>query len=225
MNAVELLHAEAGSTPSGTGSYTYYTNVRVVVADLAHDKSVGLWGRNRFSGVWQFYPFGYVASLPGGVELWSGHIVNEQIDAFDVRYLTSGQAYWDNNGGHDYLLDTTAAASTDGIGSAVIGRNVQVVSWGNSGAGQLVTGILVRDAAYAKQVGIVYTTDHWATAHTVYANFDEQFPPLDATYQLPAELWHVSVPLGPGQSGEFAAFTLMNGATFWDNNYWLNYAF
>ena len=43
MSVIALLNAEAGSTPSGTGSFTYFTNFRVLVENLAFIKLVGIW--------------------------------------------------------------------------------------------------------------------------------------------------------------------------------------
>jgi hypothetical protein len=40
-----------------------------------------------------------------------------------------------------------------------------------------------------------------------------------------AELWEVNVPLGGGENGGFAAFYAVDGATYWDNNFALNYSF
>ncbi len=37
MAAVALLNAEAGSAPSGTGSFSYFSNARVVVENLAFE--------------------------------------------------------------------------------------------------------------------------------------------------------------------------------------------
>ena len=71
MAAVALLNAEAGSTPSGTGSFSYFTNARVVLENLAFDKIVGIWGHNPASGSWGFFPCSFGRSVPNNREVWS----------------------------------------------------------------------------------------------------------------------------------------------------------
>src|SRR5215813_9485993 len=116
MAAVALLNAEAGSTPSGTGSFTYFTNFRVVVENLAFTKTVGIWGHNQLTGDWVFFPCSFARPVLGNKEIWQSHILEVQIDQFDVVYQVAGNTYWDNNAGFNFILDT-AAAQTDGIGT------------------------------------------------------------------------------------------------------------
>jgi hypothetical protein len=54
MNEVSLLHAEAGSSPSGTGSFNFFTNCSVVLQNIAFNKVVGVWGHTN-SGSWAFF--------------------------------------------------------------------------------------------------------------------------------------------------------------------------
>jgi hypothetical protein len=158
MTAVALLNAEAGSTPSGTGSFSYFTNAHVVVENVAFDKVVGIWGHNPGSGSWQFFPCDFDHSVPNNLEIWTAHIGSTEIDQFDVEYLVSGNIYWDNNDGFNYLLDT-GAAHTDGIGTAVVGPNVHAVAWRIEAGGTLNVEVLVKNLAFTKQVAMVYTTD------------------------------------------------------------------
>jgi len=92
-----LLNAEAGSAPSGTGSFNYFTNARVVVENLAFDKIVGIWGHSAGSGNWGFFPCSFDHSVPNNSEIWSAHIGGTEIDQFDVEYRVLGNIHWDNN--------------------------------------------------------------------------------------------------------------------------------
>src|SRR5437868_6031106 len=127
MSVIALLNAEAGSTPSGTGSFTYFTNFRVLVENLAFTKLVGIWGHDQLSGNWSFFPCSFSHSVPNKTEIWQSHVPDLQIDQFDVVYQVSGNTFWDNNAGFNYRLDTSAA-HTDGIGSAVVAPNVLAVA-------------------------------------------------------------------------------------------------
>lgn len=222
MNEISLLNARAGSTPSGTGSYVYFTNVSLVVQNIAFTKVVGVFGHTNF-GAWTFFPCSYVRSVPGN-EVWQAHITGDRIDQFALEYQVGGQTYWDNNSGYDYRLDTVAA-QTDGIGTAIINPNVLVVAVEVFPAGTLNVLILVKNIDFAKTVAIVYTTDNWATFHTVFGSYQRNYPPAKQPSQADAELWEVKVPIGAGTTGSFAAFYTVGGATYWDNNFTLNYSF
>ena len=54
MNEISLLNARAGAA-SGTGSYVYFTNVSLVVQNIAFTKVVGVFGHTNF-GAWTFFP-------------------------------------------------------------------------------------------------------------------------------------------------------------------------
>jgi hypothetical protein len=209
MAAVALLNAEAGSTPSGTGSFSYFTNARVVLENLAFDKIVGIWGHNPASGSWSFFPCIFERSVPNNREMWSAHIGTTEIDQFDVEYQVLGNIYWDNNAGFNYVLDT-GAAHTDGVGTATVVPNVLAVASGIEPGGKLNVEVLVKNLAFAKQAAIVYTTDNWTTFHNAFGNFQR---------------WAISVQLTPGASGQFAVFCIVGGATYWDNNFGANYSF
>lgn len=223
MAAVALLSAEAGSTPTGTGSFSYFTNAWVVVENLAFDKIVGIWGHSPGSGNWGFFPCIFDHSVSNNSEIWSAHIDSTEIDQFDVEYRVLGNISWDNNAGFNYLLDT-GSAHTDGIGTAIVVPNVLVVASGVEPGGKLNVDILVKNLASAKQVAIVYTTDNWTTFHNAFGSFQRTFLPPTMAHQIQSELWTVSVQLTPGASGQFAVFYIVGGATYWDNNFGGNYS-
>jgi len=224
MSVIALLNAEAGSTPSGTGSFTYFTNFRVLVENLAFTKLVGIWGHDQLSGNWSFFPCSFSHSVPNNSEIWQSHVPDIQIDQFDVVYQVSGNTFWDNNAGFNYRLDTSAA-HTDGIGSAVVAPNVLAVASSIDPSGKLSVQVLVKNLAFAKQVAIVYSVDNWATFHNVFGNFQQLFPPPTMPHQIQPELWSASASLSPGASGQFAVFYIVSGTTYWDNNFGGNYTF
>ena len=224
MAAVALLNAEAGSAPSGTGSFNYFTNARVVVENLAFNKIVGIWGHSAGSGNWGFFPCSFDHSVPNNSEIWSAHIGGTEIDQFDLEYRVLGNIHWDNNAGFNYLLDT-GAAHTDGIGTAIVVPNVLAVASGIEPSGKLNVEVLVKNLAFAKQVAIVYTTDNRTTFHNAFGSFQRSFPPPTTPHQVQSELWAISVQLTPGASGQFAVFYIVGGATYWDNNFGANYPF
>ncbi len=225
MDAVALVRAEAGMTPSGTGSFSYFANFTVLVENLAFEKQVQLLAHDPASNSWTFHPCAFAASVPGNGEFWTVHLFSPPVDQFVVQYQVNGDTFWDNNSGFNYRLDVPASEGTDGIGSAMVNTNVQAVGSDVDPGGNLEVDILLRDLAFAKQVGIVYTTDNWASSHTAFAGFRQNFAPFGAPDQPNAQLWILKVNVGVGSKGQFAVFYAVNGETFWDNNFGRNFAF
>ena len=225
VDPVFLLYANAGTSPSGTGSYTYFSNFYVWVENLAFVKQVQILGRNVFNGSWNFYPCSYSSPVAGNGEIWTAHVGSTPLDQFVVQYQVLGNTYWDNNAWFDYHLDTGAAESTDGVGSAVLKPNVSAVAWGVDASGVLRVNVLVRNLAFAKQVAMVYTTNNWASFQNAFGIFQQRFPPLGLAGQVDAEMWEISAPVGAGNHGQFAVFYMVNSGTFWDNNFGSNYSF
>jgi hypothetical protein len=224
MAVVALLQAEAGSTPTGTGSFSYFTNFQVSVENIAFVKDVGIWGHDTASGTWGLFPCHYDHSVPNNNEVWQVHVNTTEIDAFDVRYQVAGSTYWDNNGGFNYALDT-AAAHTDGIGTAVVGPNLRAVAWGVDPSGTLNVDVLIKNLAFVKQVAIVFTVNGWLTFSNALGSFQRMFPPSTLPHQIQSELWKISVPVTAGPSRKFAVFYTVGGFTYWDNNFGLDYSF
>jgi len=225
VDAVALLRAEAGTSPSGTGSFSYFTNFSLLVDNFAFAKQVQILGHDVGTGSWGFHPCSFSSSVPGNGEIWIAHVGGSRLDQFVVEYQVLGNTFWDNNSGFNYALDTTAAEGTDGVGSVVLKPNLLAVAWVVDAGGNLKVDVLVKNLAFAKQVAIVYTTDNWATFQNAFGVFQQSLPPFGSPNQVNAELWAISAPVGAGKNGQFAVFYGVNGSTFWDNNFGLNYSF
>jgi hypothetical protein len=224
MKPIALVLADAGTSPTSTGSHSQFTNFLVLVENLAFVKQVQILGRDTISGSWNFHPLTFSSSVPGNGEIWTTQLGGATIDQFVVQYVVLGETFWDNNSGFNYLLDTVAAGKRDGTNTVALAPNVLSFGRGGVDAGNLKIDVLVRNLAFFKRVGIVFTADNWATVHSALGTFKETFPPLNAPNQPNAESWHVSVPVGAA-TGQFAIFCDVNGSTFWDNNFGANYSF
>ena len=208
---------------TGTGSYSYWAYADVVVENLAFDKIVGVWGHQPLGDLWTLHPGTYQRSLPGNRELWRVQVRGTPIDRFAVQYQVLGSVFWDNNFGHDYFTDAQAAQQEDGTGTALIASPVQVTGSFNN-AGTLEVGVLVQDLAFAKQVGIRYTASNWAAFNDAFGAYVRDYPPPSTPAQVSAEYWRVMIPVGASH-GEFAAFYRVNNASYWDNDFSLNFRF
>jgi Carbohydrate/starch-binding module (family 21) len=239
MNAVALLSASAESVGDGidNGGFVPATQFSVLVQNLAYTKLVGIWGHDVGTGTWGFTPCSYSRSVPGNLEIWvtdpsgAGITIPGQ---FDVEYQALGNVYWDNNAGYNYNMGEPIL--DEGTATAVIGPNVLaglpsvLTAQGESSgqvdpSGNLNVGVMVKNIAYEKQVGIVYTTNNWLTHQYAFGKFLQCFPPASTPHQLNAQSWQVMAPVGVGATGQYAAFYTVAGTTYWDNNFGLNYSF
>lgn len=220
MSRVQLWWAIAGMSPTGTGSYSYWSNFRIVVENLSTAKVVGIWGRAASSGIWSFYPANFERSLGMNKEFWQAR-TTDVLDRFVVRYDVLGATYWDNNGGHDYLLDVAAAQSTDGVGTAILGQRVISQDNPSISGGRLTLGVSVQNLYFSKRVGVRFTTDHWATFHDAMAVYQQGYKPDLLPFQAQVESWYIDVPVSaPSTSSlEYAVYF----DDHWDNDFGMNY--
>jgi Carbohydrate/starch-binding module (family 21) len=244
MTEVALLWGAGILGPDVNGGPEFSLSFGVVVQNLAYTKLVGIWSLalgTGTPGAWSFTPCSYSRSVPGNLEIWEGGGPPNfpQPLQFDIEYEVSGNVYWDNNAGYNYSLDYEFSGLTGAPVTAVIGPNVlecgavpgsSNLLGSQSGSvdsnGNLNVGVMVKNISFQKQVAIVYTTDNWLTYNNAFGNYmPPPFPPPSTPHQLNAEFWKILAPVGVGATGQYAVFYNVEGATYWDNNFGLNYSF
>jgi len=221
VNPVQLVSGTAGMHPTGTGSFAYGSSFLILVDNLASQKVVGIWGRDAGTFNWSFAPGQFEQSVPGNGEFWRVG-TPRKIDQFVVRYDVGGRSLFDNNLGNNYILDVAAAEGTDGVGAAVIVPTVLSQGGSINGSRQLVVGVAVKNLAFTKQVGVVYTSNNWTTAQIGFGIFQRQYQPGPLPTQAQVESWEVHAPVSASPA-QFTIFYTVNGATFWDNNFGRNF--
>ncbi len=210
MNApVEFALAISNSFPTGTGSYSYNGSFKIVVQNLAYEKQVSI--RAQKSAGWQDVSASYLQSLPRNLELWSAPASNDEGE-FVAKYVVNGITYWDNNGGMNYKFPQAFDEFV-----ALSGSNYKVVL-GNASlaASTLNVSAAVQNLAYSKVVGIVFTTDNWATVKTAYGTYN-------FTMKSGLEVWKITAPVSVATEVKFAIFYQVAGSEYWDNNFSRNY--
>ena len=212
-NPVELRLATSSSSPSGTGSFDYRGEYQIVVENLAYQKQIAIHGTTGSGAPFVDRTASFQESLPGGLELWRA-VTADQLLEFAVEYGVNGATFWDNNGGGNYLQPPVFDEF-----DALLGREPEIVqgSAGFSDATHVRVLAAVKNLAFAKQVGMVFTTDGWATANVATGNFDH-------TLKSGNEVWAIQAPVGAATRVEYALFYRVSGQEFWDNNFWRNYA-
>jgi hypothetical protein len=215
---VQLRLASGQHRYGSGGSEQVGGGYQIVVQNLDYVKEVGIWCYE-FSryGFWMFYPGHYVESVADGREIWSVDRSGLSKE-FVARYTVKGVTYWDNNGGSDYHVPTEHTSSV-----SLLGRDVQVARLEDSAidATHLQIRACVKNLAYDKVVGIVYTTDNWASAPQIaYGHYVGG----DGTTCDPCtEIWEIDVAVPSGQTVKYAVFYRALGHEHWDNNFWRDY--
>jgi hypothetical protein len=208
-NPVEFGLALSNSHPSGTGSFSYEGQFDIVVQNLAFMKQVSIWAK--IGSVWQDIHAKYAGPLPGNRELWVAPASNSEGE-FVAKYTVNSTTYWDNNAGKNYLFPQVFDEF-----AALAGNNYKVVL-GTAGlaSSKVEIDVGVQNLAYDKVVGVVFTTDNWATAQTAYGHYVW-------TMKSGLEVWHATLSVGSAVEVKFAVFYQVLASEYWDNNFSRNY--
>ena len=208
-SSVQFGIARSLSYPTGTGSYGYDGSFKILVQNLAYEKQVSIWCRT--GSIWKDIPARYVASLPGNLELWAAAATNSE-DEFDAKYTVLGTTWWDNNLGRNYKFPKAydEFSVLSGISYPVILGSASLSS------PVLHVNVGVQNLAYDKTIGIVLTTDGWASWRIAYGEYSWTMP-------SGLEVWVIDEGVGTSTAVEFAVFGSMADSQYWDNNIWRNY--
>ena len=211
-NPVEVRMVTSSSFPSGTGSFNYRGEYFMVVQNIAFAKQVAIHGRTPSGPTFGDRGAVFQESLPDGLELWKVTTGDEMVE-FVAKYSVNGNTFFDNNDGANYKQPQVFDEF-----DALVGRAPQVVhaTSGFSDATHIKVTAAVKNLAFAKQVGIVFTTNNWASSAVAFGGFSHMLKSGD-------EVWTVNATVGTALHVDFAIFYRVNGQEFWDNNFWRNY--
>jgi len=184
----------------------------MVVQNIAFAKQVAIRGRTPGSPTFADRGAVFQESLPDGREIWNLKTGDEMIE-FVAKYAVSGTTFFDNNGGANYT-QPQVFDEFDGL----LGRVPQVVhaTSGFSDPTHISVTAALKNLAFVKQVGIVFTTNNWATSSVAFGGFSNMLKSGN-------EAWTVTTPVGTAKRVDFAIFYRVSGQEFWDNNFWRNY--
>jgi len=207
---VEFGLALSNSSPSGTGSYNYNGSFQIVVQNLAFQKQVSIWAEKP-PGVWKNIDAIYSKPLANNLELWTAP-ADDSEGQFVAKYTVNNTTYWDNNNWANYQFPQAFDEF-----AVLAGHDFPIVlGTASMGGSNFNVEAGVQDLAFAKVVGVVYTTDSWATVQTAFCNYVW-------TMKSGLQIWSVTVPVGTAAEVKFALFYQVLGVEYWDNNFWRNY--
>ncbi|GAA5174033.1 carbohydrate-binding protein [Niveibacterium umoris] len=233
---IKLLRSRSTvSSKYGVSSQTIH--FEALVKNLNYAKQVYA-HLKRPDGSWVDAPLAYSRAADTGREVWEGSYTDPNptntgpsFQTFDLefalRYVVNGVEYWDNNSGLNYKQGRDT-------GHLLIGTNVLASIYDlNSPAwiynGHYYGAVTLKNLSPSKQVKVVYSTDGWKTSGTAWATFSNTYwsggysaAPNPNAYG--AEEWNFQLDLSTTATKvEFAIGYIVNGTTYWDNNFGRNY--
>lgn len=239
---ISLLNARILQTGSAGGGSVYTGEVtgHLLVENLTYHKEIDIfWNKAGSEEEWQVTPAYYLGpSEIDGYEvwkfddiplfwsgvfctryLWETHCTTEANPSvqFAIRYRANGSEYWDNNNWNDYVVERKAPLLLDNeliVDSARIGTLIGCEDPCKGFFGN----VLVKNLAYDKNVTVFFSVNgaEWLTAPAI---FDKM-----VSEEFERWKWEINVTDNlPVVFIEYAVRYEVNGETYWDNNYLLNY--
>jgi hypothetical protein len=234
---VKLLRSQS-TVSSKYGISSQYIQFEALVKNLAYDKQVYA-HLKRSDGSWVDVPLAYNRAADTGREVWAGSYVDpnetntgpsfKTFDLeFSLRYKVNGVEYWDNNGGQNYKQGRDTGSLL--VGTNVLARltdmNNPVYIYGDRFSGT----VTLKNLSSAKQVKVLYSTDGWKTTQTAWGEYSRYiYSGSYSSAQNPniygSEEWGFTLNVGAAATKvEYAIAYIVNGTTYWDNNFGRNYS-
>lgn len=250
--AIPLAHADDEVSLVSAMSRVYsYRNAQgqaatfvLRVANLSAEKSVAIHYQT-LDGSWRDVAAVYLGVAGDGREIWQAQMTLctvldtwncAQISATDlnfaVRLEANGQVYWDNNGGHNYLLGQDHGYLLAASDSVRVHRQGEIQCQFQLGSCNLTGGqILVQNIAPSKTVTLIYTLDNWQSSAQVAAHYidPQRIHPLEH-FTNPGvqggELWRFDIfdlPIGATDLQYYVRYDFAGPEAALDNNFGQNY--
>lgn len=208
---VQLIKVDVYETTTRSGPHLE-NRATVLLSNLGTGKKVFM--HTKQNGVWADLPLSFMYKAANGKEVWG--IDGFPVENFVVKYQVNGKTYWDNNNNANYKVVDANIEGTRLFNTNVSAANENLFR--AAGSSTVSSTVTVKNLGTNKQVNVVYTTDNWATKQTAVATFDH----INSTFEF--EEWNFVLNVGT-TSGEviYAVSYTVNGKTYWDNNFGLNY--
>ncbi|QUI23948.1 hypothetical protein HZI73_17340 [Vallitalea pronyensis] len=225
---VQLFSSKLMTTYTNQGQITgYYTTGYIYINNLDYNKNVIV--HYTYDGMnWMDQTATYMKTLADGSEVWSYSTPHQAYSPahqytyncqFAIKYEVNGHTYWDNNGGNDYFLQNSSTSSN---ATNILSKSVVKLNRAGRSSNSIYGSIILKDLGYDKVVKVRYTTDGWQTFHET----DAYYQPSSETG---VEVWEFNtiknsyIPWSSG--GQYVIRYIVNGVTYWDNNFGDNYSF
>lgn len=199
---VKLYSVDGQTIYHGISSYDVYIQIE---AGSAGSKAVTV---QYLSGdTWLETNASFYTKLDSETEIWKASFYGSGLNEFKIKYVGDGTTYWDNNGNSRQLSNPLGVA------------NVKALRTGCKTAQYYDIYVAVKNIDYTKVVKVRYTQNNWATYEEANLQYDHTISGTDT------EIWKTTLSLDSTQMDNFhyCISYLVNGQTYWDNNFGANY--
>lgn len=203
---VQLYYLDNQGGRYGMSNYTVYVQIN---SNAAHKE---VWLHYCLNGSdWTDKQGGYVTTLPDGSEIWKVTVEGAYGILYTIKFIGDGQVYWANNNGNNFTGDDIL-----GTANIKVGR---ISTYDTLDKTIINFSVTVKNLGFAKNVGIRYTDDNWASYKQVKLEYDHS---ISGTNN---EVWTGSTEIDANKKNafKFCGYYEVNGNTYWANNFGENY--
>ncbi len=205
------------------------------VENIGYDKSIDVvWAGE--DGVWHTSSASYHSMQGSDKEYWQAHIALSATEdyalagniQFGIRYRISGQEYWDNNQGQNYVSEADSGIK---LTQHQLVQNIRFTNQLQDQQKHIPIKIAVDQSFNAEKVTIHWTTDNWASTEKTPCQlqlnyWDRQFKSNARNpNQYGIQLWNGEINPDDAFRVQYAISCERNGKTLWENNSGNNYSF
>lgn len=179
-------------------------NIYIQTKDNASSQQVYV-HHHFLNGEWRDEQADYVTTLDDGSKIWKATVTGFGME-YVIKYVADGEVIWDNNNGQNY--------KTQYLGTAPL----TVLRTGFVYTDEYPIEVVLKNYAYEKNVFVRYTENNWASYEDAPLTY--QSTNTDGT-----ENWKVTLNIDGDNldSFEYAVCYMVNGQTYWANNFGANY--
>jgi len=207
-NPVNLSYAKS---PEYSATSAYYIEGYVLIRKLDFTKSLIIHYTYDHK-TWFTSPATFLTATKDNHEVWyfkTPNTYNHSSCSFALCYKVNDKEYWDNNQSMNYSLKWYSP--TKALQNCAI-----VLDKAFRSSDTFYGNILIKNLAYHKQIKVRYSFDEWETFTEVDAVHSCQF-------SNNLENWTFSAPLSFSCEIRFVVYYIVNGITYFDNNFGMDY--
>lgn len=194
----------------------------IAVKNLAYEKKVivhyNYTSLSQASNIWYTANANYLKNNPSdGNEVWKFETPSVYTNygglgdiQYYIEYDVNGQTFYDNNNGKNYKSSDFGASRPYVTSLSGYARN--------NGECYLSCSVATKKSVSPEVVRIRYSQDNWTTYKDV-----DLVKSTNVYFNEDSNSWIIDIPILPGKQTKLAAYYVVNGVQYWDNNLGDNY--